>query len=481
MASYADMIEEAQNLLTGCSDELNEDSRYYEASHVPPALGTSIPPQMRKLKSAVGYGRLYLDSLNERIEITGFRYPGSTEADEELQRWWQINDLDEESGIAHLETLIHGRCYVTVSAPTAQDVLLGHPADVPLITVESPRHMFAKIDPRTRHVEYAVRFYLDPTRLGYSYKEPEQSFTLYLPNRTVFLTVDAHGKIVEDRDPIIHNLGVVPVIPFYNRERLSDRFGRSEIVPEIRSAQDNATRIVMNMQAAAELMAAPQRILFGVQPNELPVDPNDPYAKYKMFMANILTFGNEQGSATQFTAAELSNYTTALQEIAKQVASYTGLPPQYLSFSSENPASADAIRASENRLVKKCELKGRMFGNCWEKVMRLGMAIMRDGLQNVPEEAFRMQAILADPSTPTWAAKADAAQKLVAGKAVIPVERARIDLGYTPEEREEMRRMDQDENDELAAAMLGRPSAKFPLPTTGSQSNQDSGSSTDSA
>lgn len=106
--------------------------------------------------------------------------------------------------------------------------------------------------------------------------------------------------------------------------------------------------------------------------------------------------------------------------------------------------------------------------------MRLGLAIVNNGIENVPEEAFRMQAILADPSTPTWAAKADAAQKLVAGKAVIPVERARIDLGYTPEEREEMRRMDQDETDELAAAMLGRPSVRFPLPTQ--QSNQDSGS-----
>jgi len=103
-----------------------------------------------------------------------------------------------------------------------------------------------------------------------------------------------------------------------------------------------------------------------------------------------------------------------------------------------------------------------MYGNCWENVMRLGLLVMK---QEIEERAFRLETILADPSTPTWAAKADAAQKLVAGKPVIPVERARIDLGYTPEEREDMKRMDEDERDEMAAALLGQPSTKFQLTT----------------
>ena len=42
-------------------------------------------------------------------------------------------------------------------------------------------------------------------------------------------------------------------------------------------------------------------------------------------------------------------------------------------------------------------------------------------LGSIPEEYRRLKAILADPSTPTYAAKADAATKLVGGKPVIPV------------------------------------------------------------
>lgn len=459
MATALEMIGEATDRMSRLRRALNEDSAYYESSIVPKPLGTAMPPEMRQLKASVGFSRLYLDALNERIKILGFRYPGQLNANEEFQRWWQVNDLDEEAPTAHLETLIHGRCFVSVAAPSAEDRAYGHPADIPIIRVESPRHLWVDTDPRTHRVRWAVRFLYEPG--GPNKRNDRQRYTLYLPNSTHFYVDDDHGKLAVDGDPVIHNLGIVPIVPFYNRERVGDRHGRSEIFPELRSHQDIATRLVMNMQAAAELMAVPQRLLFGVQKSDLdPSDGTDPYAKYKAFMAGILTFGNKDASAQQFQAAELSNYTTALQEVKKDVASYTGLPPQYLSFAQDNPASADAIRSSENRLVQKCEQKGKMFGNCWERVMRLGLKVVGRELN---EEDFRLTTVIGDPSTPTWAAKADAASKLVGGKPIIPVGRARMDLNYTPEEIEDMQRMDDEEANELAAALTGQPSARFPL------------------
>lgn len=466
MPTIEEIVEEASQLLGRDRDCLREDSAYYEAGIVPKALGTAMPPEMQDLRASVGYSRLYLDALNERIGINGFRYPGELEASEEFQRWWQVNDLDEQAPTAHLETLIHGRCFVSVSSPSAEDRAYGHPTAIPIIRVESPRHMWVETDRRTKRVLWAVRFLFQPGREGdykFNRRNDRQRYTIYLPNETLYYEDDDHGKLIQYADPVRHSLGIVPIVPFYNRERVGDHQGRSEIFEELRSSQDVATRMVMNMQAASELMAVPQRLLFGVGREEIdPSGGTDPYAKYKAFMAGILTFKNESGtaSADQFSAAELSNYTTALLSIDKRVGSDTGLPPSYLSFSSDNPASADAIRSSENRLVKKCELKGRMFGNCWERVMRLGLKVVG---RELTEEDFRLQTILSDPATPTWAAKADAAVKLTAGKPIIPVGRARIDLGYTPEEIEDMQRMDEDDANELQNALLGRPSARFPL------------------
>lgn len=452
------IIEDARENLGRERSRLTEDSAYYEAEVMLDRKGHAVPAEFRDMKAAVGWSRLYLDSLVERISIDGFSTPDSTEANDVLQGWWKANDLDQESQISFLETFIHGRSFISVSSPTPEDILMGHPSDAPMIRVESPQHMWVDIDRRTKRVNSAVRFYFEPNSLQDA--DANQSYTVYLPDRTVYLEDGRSGSYVQiDED--VHSLGIVPIIPSLNRERVSDRWGRSEIIPELRSAQDVATRIVLNMQTAADLMAVPQRLLFGIEKDAILAN-QDASATYKAYMANILAFGDTEAHASQFTAAELSNYTTVLQEIAKIVASYTGLPPQYLSFSSQVPASAEAIRSAESRLVKKCELKGSMFGNVWERVMKLGSLVMTGA---VDESLTKIEAILADPSTPTYAAKADAAMKLTGGKPIIPVEQARIDMGYTPEQREAMHNMDEKENAEYAAALFGTPSARFPLTT----------------
>jgi hypothetical protein len=217
------------------------------------------------------------------------------------------------------------------------------------------------------------------------------------------------------------------------------------------------------MSMAADLMAVPQRLLFGVE-KEAITQNQDPAAQYKAYMAGILAFEDENAKATQFTAAELSNYTGVLQELAKEAASYTGLPPQYLSFSSQTPASAEAIRSAESRLVKKAELKGAMFGNVWERVMIVACLVMNG---SVPDEIRMCEAILTDPSTPTYAAKADAAVKLTGGKPVIPVQQARRDMKYTPAELEQMELWDAQEKTEYIGALMGTsPSPTFPMQTT---------------
>src|SRR5690606_41456387 len=96
-----------------------------------------------------------------------------------------------------------------------------------------------------------------------------------------------------------HGLGVVPVVPLLSRERLSDRNGRSEITPELRSFTAAASRIMMDMQAAAELMAVPQRILFGVDPEQ--IAPNSSQAEvFSAFMAQIFAVSDVEGKAMQF-------------------------------------------------------------------------------------------------------------------------------------------------------------------------------------
>ena len=441
MATLADMVTRMEHRLAAAQGEINEDFSYYNSEHRLKAIGVSVPPEMRNLLAQVGWPRMYVDAIEERLDLEGFRLAGESQADDRLWSWWQENDLDVESGLAHTDALVHGRTYVTVSASPDE-------GGSPIIRAESPKHMWADIDPHTRQVSQAVRMYQSPD------SPDSDGATLFLPDRTVMMVRGKNGQgRWTTRDVIQHNLGVVPVVPIINRERLSDRYGHSEISPELRSVTDASSRIMMNMQATAELMAVPQRLLFGVAQDALAADPNDKQSVIEAYFARIIAVEDSDAHATQFTAAELRNFTEVLQELAKQAASYTGLPPQYLSFNSDNPASAEAIRSSESRLVKKCERKARLFGNAWERVMRMAM-LVTDG--SVPAEAHRMESLWRDPATPTFAAKADAVTKLYNnGQGVIPKERARIDLGYSVEERKQMNEWDQESPMVQLAALYG--------------------------
>jgi len=434
----------------GSQNALKDSKKYYDAERRPDAIGVAVPPNMRDLLAHIGYPRLYVDSIAERQEVEGFRLAGRPDADSELWDWWQANNLDVEAPLGHTDALIYGAAYITISMPDPAIDLFVDP-QIPIIMVEPPTSLYAEIDPRTRLATQAIRAV---------YNEDQSEIiaaTLYTPDQNIqWLKQDGAWTPIST---ISHGLGLVPVVPIRNRTKASDLYGSSEITPELRSITDAAARILMDMQATAEIMAIPQRLLFGVKPQDIGVDPETGQKLFDAYVARILAFEDHEAKAQQFTAAELRNFVEALDAIDRKAAAYTGLPPQYLSTNSDNPASAEAIKSSESRLVKKCERKNLIFGGAWEQAMRIAYMAAKGG--QLPPDYYRMETMWRDPSTPTYAAKADAAAKLYAnGVGIIPKERARIDLGYSVEERLEMQEWDKQESPALQlAGMYGAPKA----------------------
>jgi hypothetical protein len=71
----------------------------------------------------------------------------------------------------------------------------------------------------------------------------------------------------------------------------------------------------------------------------------------------------------------------------------------------------------ETRLVKRAERRQRQFGRAWIEVAKLALLI-RDG--QIPAEAADIRPIWRDPSTPTRAAAADEAVKLISAGVFLP-------------------------------------------------------------
>jgi hypothetical protein len=81
-----------------------------------------------------------------------------------------------------------------------------------------------------------------------------------------------------------------------------------------------------------------------------------------------------------------------------------------LGYTTDNPASADAIRSTEAKLVKRSERRIRRFGAAWQQAMRLALWV-RDG--EPPDKTRRIETVWRNPATPTVAAQVDATVKLV--------------------------------------------------------------------
>jgi hypothetical protein len=397
---------------------LDRLDRYYRGRQRLDAIGLALPPEMDRLQTVINWPALAVDSLEERLDVEGFQLGGDVSADERLWDWWQANDLDEESSLAHLDAFVFGRTYVTVSRGESTD-------DPPVITVESTRSMAVEIDPATRKISAAARvFERDET-------DQPSGAVLYLPgkNATWRRTNGVWRATSADR----FALNEVAVVPLINRARLARRHGDTEM-RDVMGLADAACRSLTNLQAAQELLAVPQRYVLGATQTDFVDQDGKPIPAWEAYIGRFLALGNQEAKIGQLPGADLRNFTEVINHYAKLVASVTGLPSHFLGMTTENPASADAIRSAEARLVKRAERRARAFGEGWERVMRLALRFVGDD----DTAARRLETVWRDPSTPTYAAKADAVVKLYTA-GLLPQEAAWEQMGFSPEYRRHLR------------------------------------------
>lgn len=424
--------------LVRCHDrelpELRRLNSYYEGtqplSYMAPELQVEMQDTVRQV--VINWPRLVVDSVEERLDVEGFRFPGEPAADAELWRIWQANDMDEQSQQGHLDSLVMGRAYVVIGASEKDPTS-------PLVTVESPLDMFAEFDPRTREVRAAVKRWSEEGG-----EARVEHATLYLPDATSWW-VKEKGEWVEDpeheRDD--HEVGEVLVEVLANRPRLKCPNGISEL-NDVIPISDAACKIATDMMVSAEYHATPRRVAFGFGEDDFVDEQGRRVSAFSRIIGRIwATEKNrkEDGAdVIQFPEATLSNFHDTIKQLAMLVASLSGMPPHFLGQATDNPASADGIRSAETRLVKRSERKQRRAGGTWERVTRKVMRV-RDGEWN--DDARSLETIWRDASTPTVAQKADAAVKLFTAK-IVPLRQTREDMGYTQAQIERMEEQDED-------------------------------------
>src|SRR5690606_31429535 len=378
---------------------------YFNGEQLIRDLGISIPPQLRGLHTVIGWPRVGVESLEERLDLEAFRWADGSDSGE-LAEIAEANDLFDESSLAHLDALVYGREYLAVGSGGC-----GTDECPPLITAESPLDMTLLWDARLRVGTAALR---ECAADSYIDADPEQRMlVLYLPDQTVMAVPSPSGGWeVVDRD--IHNLGLVPVVRMANRQRTAERVGRPAITPEVMPIADAACRRLMGMEVAAEFFGAPARYILGASEAAFQDAEGNAKSAWETYIGRVLALERDEDGAVptvgQFPAHDPTGMTKIIDLYARIMSSQFGLPPHMLGYTTDNPASADAIRSTEAKLVKRSERRIRRFGAAWQQAMRLALWV-RHG--EPPDKAKRVETVFRNPAAPTVAAQVDATVKLV--------------------------------------------------------------------
>lgn len=394
---------------------LNE---YYEGAHRLEQLGLAIPEELKRFTVCVNWPRVAVDALENRLDVTGFRMPGTESADAALWDVWQYNNMDERQVFAHTDALALARSYVCVGTNDEDP-------DFPLITVESPMEMIAVRDPRTHRISSALRMY--DVKDGV-----EQRATLYLPNQTRWLIMD-NGQWVDERDPDEHKLGTVPIASLVNRNR-STRLAGSIVegiseMADVIPVADSASRAITNAQLAQETIAAPQKFVLGMTKGDFVDGSGNPLPVWQAYFGSVWAHADKEAKVGQLPSADLQNFERMVNLYARVASGLTGLQPEYFGLATNNPPSADGHRAGETRLIKNAERKQTGFGHSWESVQRL---VIRFRTGEWDADARRMETLWRDAGTPTQAQVTDAIVKEYQ-VGLTDWETAQENLGRSPE------------------------------------------------
>lgn len=417
------LIQALVKQLGGYTKDNQTKELYYEGKQRLRDLNISVPPTLKLLNTVVGWAGTAVDVLEERLDFEG--YIGDNFGLNEIYR---ANDLDLESSLGHKDALIYGTGFVFVGRGRPD---MGEP-DV-LVTIESPKRATVIWDMRSRRVTAALL--VDTVAKG-----KVASGSLWLPDETVYFTTYSDQYVETGRD--VHMLGRVTVAPLINNPRSGDPHGRSEITRAVRYYSDSAVRTLLGAEVAREFYSSPQRYVLGADESLWEDADGRPVDRWSVIQGRVLGLPYNEDAGVmpqvgQFQSNSPAPYFDQIRALAQMLAAETAIPPSYLGFQTDNPASADAIRQMESRLVKRAERRQKQFGRTWTEVGRLAL-LVRDG--ELPENAQDIRAVWRDASTPTRAAAADEVVKLISA-GVLPAESEIVQnrIGLTDSDKQLLR------------------------------------------
>ena len=309
--------------------------KYYEMKEEGKRLNPVVPIELRGYYSAVmGWSAKAVDSLADRLIFKGFK-----DDNLDLQQILDMNNPDILPDSAILSAMISSCSFIYIA---------DNAGDVPRLEVIDGGNATGIMDPVTGFL-----------REGYAVLKRDEQ------RRPVLEAYFTPGKTeyYEGNKLIRTDLSRAPyplLVPIVYRPDARRPFGHSRISRACMNLQSMAKRTLVRMDISADFYSYPQRYALGTSQD---ADKLDTWKAAVTTMLEITKDDEgEKPVVGQFQQQTMSPYTEQLRAIASMFAGETGLTMDDLGFATDNPSSAEAIKASHENLRLMARKAQRTFG-----------------------------------------------------------------------------------------------------------------------
>ena len=360
--------------------------KYYEMKQIVRDLNISTPPDLRYWMGSLGWCGRAVDSLADRLVFREFENDNFG-----MNDIFNLNNKDILVDSAVLGALITSCDFIYI---TTDD------EGYPRMRVIDGSHATGVIDPITNmlYEGYAV--------IDFDERDNPLTEAYFIPGHTI---IYQGGRIMAD----IPNSAPYPLlVPIINRPDAKRPFGHSRISRACMSIVNSAIRTVKRSEIAAEFFSYPQKYILGMNPDAEVLD------KWKATMSSMLRIDKDEDGdhpvVGQFQAASMAPHSEQLKMFAGLFAGETGLTLDDLGFPSQNPSSAEAIKASHESLRLTARKAQHTIGTGLLNAGYLA-ACVRDNTPYLRSEIYNTRVLwepIFEPDAATLSAIGDGAIKI---------------------------------------------------------------------
>lgn len=329
--------------------------RYYEMKEETRDKGLLMPIWLKGMyKSTIGWCAKGVDTLADRLIFKGFEENGDYYG---MNQIFQLNNPDIFFDSAIKESLIGACAFVHITHGEGEE-------KTPRLSVLTAKDATGVIDEFSGLLKegYSV---LDRNKDGEPILE-----AYYTPEGTYYYSKGE--EIAFEENPARYPL-LVPIVYKPDSER---PFGHSRISRACMYYQQFAQNTMERAEVSAEFYSFPQKYISGLDPDADPMD------SWKASLSSFLSFTKDEDgdkpTVGQFQQQSMNPYTEQLRMAAAMFSGETGLTLDDLGFVTDNPSSAEAIKAAHENLRLIARKAQRTYGTAFANVGYVAASLRDD-------------------------------------------------------------------------------------------------------